>query len=89
MVPEFPASSVRRDLRKPDSPAPMMRTRSPFASILIPRRERQSRVLRQSAAAENWVISLAPSASAASRAYRCEMDLSPGTSSAPEIVRAG
>ena len=87
--PELPASRVRRVFRSPSRPAPAIRTRSPSMSIFTPRREKQSSVLRQSAAAEKWVISLVPSARDASIAYRWEMDLSPGTSSEPLIVRAG
>jgi hypothetical protein len=67
----------------------VIRTRSAFDSNFTPRREKQSSVLRQSAAAEKCVMSLVPSARAASIAYLCEIDLSPGTSSEPEIVRAG
>jgi hypothetical protein len=62
VVHEFPASSVRRVLRKPPRPAPWTRTRSPSISIFTPSREKQSSVLWQSAAAEKCVISLGPSA---------------------------
>jgi len=46
-------------------------------------------VLWQSAAAAKWRNSLAPSASAASMAYRCEMDLSPGGTIPPLSDLAG
>jgi hypothetical protein len=46
-------------------------------------------VLWQSTAAEKWRNSLVPSANPANMAYRCEIDLSPGSSTPPLIALAG
>src|ERR1041384_1488207 len=50
---------------------------------------RQATVEPQSAPVEKLVISERPSARAAIRAARCEIDLSPGSRSRPWIERAG
>src|SRR2546422_5001758 len=89
VVPELPASSMRQDDFKPRAPRPVIRTVSLSRFTSAPRARRQSSVLSQSAADEKWRSSLVPFASAASMAYRCEMDLSPGGSSPPAIVFAG
>ena len=52
VVPEFPASSLRRERLSPVSPTPPMRTRSCCRSIATPIRRRHSSVRAQSSALE-------------------------------------
>ena len=61
----------------------------PLCSIETPSCRRQERVEAQSWAVEKFKISDLPEASAAIRAARCEIDLSPGMRRLPEIKCAG
>src|ERR1700756_4086719 len=89
VVPEFSASSARRELLRPWRPWPVIWAVEPLSATPAPRALTQARVLRQSRAAAKLRSSLAPSARAASMAYRWEMDLSPGSSRPPERAWMG
>src|SRR5271166_4359181 len=58
-------------------------------STVQPRPRTQPRVLAQSAPGAKFSKRERPLASAASIAYRCEIDLSPGTRKLPRMLRAG
>lgn len=92
--PEFPASRGTSGSRRPRRPRPVISTVGGLA--LVDRRVistwsawRQDSVAAQSAPGANPSRVDGPSASAASRAYRCEMDLSPGSRIRPRTRRAG
>jgi hypothetical protein len=85
--PELPQSSgcagATSSLPAPEiSTVPSRRTPTPNA-------DKQSNVLWQSAAAEKLSSFVTPPANAPSIAYRCEMDLSPGSRTLPLMFRAG
>src|ERR1700731_5239454 len=89
VVPEFPASSARQLLFNPRAPRPVTLTESFSTFTSAPSAFMHASVLWQSTAAEKWRNSLVPSAKPASIAYRCEIDLSPGSSTPPVIALAG
>src|SRR5438552_14242408 len=89
VVPELPASSGSDGERSRPEPRPSKVTAPVRSTISTPSRRRHARVERQSAPGAYVMISEDPSARAANNAYRCEMDLSPGTRRRPLICRAG
>src|SRR5439155_19542972 len=90
VVPELPASSGPSGERSCPKPRPS-RVRVPAgpSSIDTPSRRRQFRVDRQSAPGAKLCSREGPWASAAKSAYRCAIDLSPGTFTRPRRQRAG
>src|SRR5438034_3134973 len=86
--PELPQSSDDPGADK-RGPHPSIVTLEPSRSHFTPSARRQARVLAQSAPVEKFSSRVVPSAMAASIAYRCEMDLSPGRVTCPAIFRAG
>src|SRR5437667_6025386 len=86
--PELPQSSGDTDADK-HGPNPWIVTLEPSRSHFTPSTRRQARVLAQSAPVEKFSSRVVPSAMAASIAYRCEIDLSPGRVNFPATLRAG
>src|ERR1700745_805296 len=74
VVPEFSASSARRELLRAWRPWPVVWAVEPLGATPPPRALTHTKVLRQSRPAAKLQSSLAPSARAASMAYRWEMD---------------
>ncbi len=95
VVPEFAASSAMEGRSRPPSPRPTMSTERPSCGppsrsrTSTPRARRQASVAVASAPGANHVKRDRPSASEASSAYRCEIDLSPGGRTRPRTKRAG
>src|ERR1700686_677323 len=89
VVPEFPASSARQLLFSPRAPRPVILTESFSIFTSAPNAFMHASGWWQSTPAAKCRSSLVPSASPASMAYRCEMDLSPGGSTPPVTALAG
>ncbi len=94
VVPELRASSTPALSRNPPSPRPLSDSRalsSPLRSRdqETPRARRQSRVARQSSAGRKFSTVAGPAATALRMAARWEIDLSPGTMTAPRSLRGG
>jgi serine/threonine-protein kinase RsbW len=90
VVPELTASTGDEAAQRPPSPRPVITTvAGALRRIVTPRARRHSSVAAQSAPGEYPLITDSPSAIAPSRAYRCEIDLSPGTRTRPAARDAG
>jgi hypothetical protein len=89
-VPAFPMSRVRAASRKPRKPTPWTITCVGLGcSMRTPKARIAAKLAKQSSLARKPVTSLVPSAIPDSISARCEMDLSPGTTTAPDTLRAG
>jgi hypothetical protein len=86
VVPLFPQSSACMGGRRPRKPSPLIRISPDSSGIAAPSARNTPAVDRTSSESRMPATRDSPSARQARISERCEIDLSPGTLTAPETV---